>query len=490
MHYIAAFDLGTTAIKGVLLSQEGEIYAEHSFNLHTSIGENNEKEQNPEEWWEGVLTITHEWFSVHEVSPQSIKAITFSGQMEDVILIQEGENTTSAILYSDNRAAIEADEINKKLPGLYELTGNRITSSSPISKLLWLKKNDIGNHDQKIHVVFSAKDYIIYKLTGSIATDYTTAATSGFMNIESRKWESDLLNSLGIESFILPELTSSEQKVGEVSAFGAGETGFCQHTPVLCGAGDAGASTLGAGAISEGDCYMYLGTTGWIAVPSRDHSPKDHGIFTLAHIIPELNISIAPLLNVGNVHRWAMEAFVKSGNYADFEDEVQKSSPGSNHLLFLPYVHGERCPVQDSEAKGAYWGIGPKTRQSDFARAALEGICYSLFQIMQILMKENVGSITLIGGGARSQSWSQLLADITNKTVRVPANSEYLPSIGIGATAFKYLGWVEDYREFVDQYILSSQSKLYVPNEENNEIYKAQYKTFLKLYESMKSIYQ
>lgn len=109
---------------------------------------------------------------------------------------------------------------------------------------------------------------------------------------------------------------------------------------------------------------------------------------------------------------------------------------------------------------------------------------------MQILMKENVGSITLIGGGARSQSWCQLLADITNKTVRVPANSEYLPSIGIGATAFKYLGWVEDYKEFVDQYILSSQSKLYVPNEENNEIYEAQYKTFLKLYESMKSIYQ
>ncbi|KOP71949.1 hypothetical protein LIS82_24635 [Cytobacillus solani] len=490
MHYIAAFDLGTTAIKGVLLSQEGKIFAEHSFNIHTSLGENNEIEQNPEEWWEGVQSITHEWFSVHGVSSQSIKAITFSGQMEDVILIQEGENTTSAILYSDNRANIEAEEINKKLPGLYELTGNRITSSSPISKLLWLKKNSISNSDKRIHVVFSAKDYIIYKLTGSVVTDYTTAATSGFMNIESRKWETQLLSSLGIEQFMLPELTSSEQEVGQVSAFGANETGFCLHTPVLCGAGDAGASTLGAGAISEGDCYMYLGTTGWIAVPSKDHSPKDHGIFTLAHIIQELNISIAPLLNVGNVHRWAVEAFIQSGNYADFEDEVQKSPPGSNHLLFLPYVHGERCPVQDSEAKGAFWGIGPKTKKSDFARAVLEGICFSLFQIMQMLMQKNVGSITLIGGGARSHSWCQLLADLTNKTVRVPANSEYLPSIGIAATAFQSLGWVEDYKEFVDQYIISSQSKLYVPNKRNNEIYKDQYKIYLKLYESMKKIYQ
>ncbi|WP_342433391.1 FGGY family carbohydrate kinase [Neobacillus sp. FSL H8-0543] len=490
MEYIAAFDLGTTAIKGVLLSREGDIYKEHTVNLHTTYGENNEMEQNPEEWWAGIQAITHEWFTVHAIAPEAIKAITFSGQMEDVILIHEGDNTTRAILYSDNRAHEEALRINRELPELNKLIGNAVSPSSPISKLVWLNKHEMEHLSENVHVVFSAKDYIIYKLTDAIVTDYVTGATTGLMNIKTRTWMPDLLKSLQIENFILPSLLPPEVEVGKVSLKGASRTGFHIDTPVLCGAGDAGASTLGAGAISEGDCYMYLGTTGWIAVSSKDSSPKDSGIFTLAHVVPDLNISIAPLLNIGNVHRWAMETFVEADNYAAFEEEVLKSAPGSNHLLFLPYLHGERCPIQDSEAKGAFWGIGPETKKSDLVRAVLEGICFSLFQITQMLVQKEIGMITLIGGGAKSASWCQTLADITNKTVRVPANSEYLPSIGIGSTAFAYLGWIENSTEFIEEYIKSSVSKTYYPTEETKDIYATLYETFVKLYPAMVGVYR
>ena len=489
MDYVAVFDIGTTAIKGVLLSQEGKIALEHSFNIRTMYGEQNEHEQNPEEWWEAVQTIAHEWFTVNDISPKSIKAITFSGQMEDVIVIKEGEKTTRAILYSDNRAITEADIVNEKLSRINKITGNTITSSTPIAKLVWLKNHE--RWDEKVSVVFSAKDYLIYKLTGAVVTDYVTAATTGMMNIEKRKWQTDFLSALGIdEIFQLPELTSPEKQVGTISHSGASQTGFCQNTPVLCGAGDAGASTLGAGAIVEGDCYMYLGTTGWIAVPTKDPSPKDYGIFTLAHIVPDLNIAIAPLLNVGNVQRWVMETFLESDNYAVFEEALQQSPPGANHLFFLPYLHGERCPVHDHEAKGAFWGIGPKTTKADFARATLEGICFSLYQITQMLIPKEMESITLIGGGAKSPSWCQLLADITNVTIRVPHNSEYLPSIGMGATAFKQVGWVENEQEFVDRYIKSDRSEVYRPHEANHELYQKGYETYLKLYPAMATIYQ
>lgn len=487
MSCIAVFDIGTTAIKGLLLDREGKILHERSFPVQTHIGKNNEQEQNPEEWWQGVRGIAAEWFEVHNINPETIQAVTFSGQMEDVILIKGGEKTTKAILYSDHRAGKEAEFVRQQLPDIHHVTGNGVSASTPIAKLVWLKTHELPA--EKVHVVFSAKDYIIYKMTGSIFTDHVTASTTGLMNIETRKWQSVLMSDLGLEeAFRLPELASPGQIAGTVTEDCAKLTGFSPGTPVLCGAGDAGASTLGAGAIREGDCYLYIGTTGWMAVPTMDGSPKQHGIFTLAHAVPDLNIAIAPVLNAGNVHRWAMESLLGVGDFAAFDEEVQKSQPGANGLFFLPYVNGERCPIQDSDAKGAFWGIGPQTSKADFARGVLEGICYSLNQVTQLLAGHE-GTITLIGGGAKSPVWCQLLADITSRPVRVPANSEYLPAIGMGATAFASLGWVDDYQEFVDKYITPAPARTYQPAEENARTYQERYKTYVKLYPAMEKLY-
>ena len=485
LNYVAVFDIGTTAIKGVLLSEKGTIHNEYSVKIHTYYGENQEHEQNPEEWWSGVQTITNEWFEKDDILPEYIKAITFSGQMEDVILIKEGQETTKAILYSDTRASQEAEFVNERLPHLKTVTGNTIRSSTPLAKLIWIKNK--GILEEQVSVVFSSKDYVIYQLTNSIVTDYVTAATTGMMDLQSRQWDKELLPTFELDAlFELPELVPSEHVVGRVTERGATQTGFLKDTPVLCGAGDAGASTMGAGAISEGDCYMYLGTTGWIAVPTRDTNPKEFGIFTLAHIVPQLNIAIAPLLNVGNVHHWAVDTLIGSQDYEKFEAEIDKSPPGANGLFFLPYLHGERCPIQDSEAMGAYWGIGPKTTKADFARASLEGISYSLLQITNMLVQQEKGTITVIGGGAKSQTLCQLIADMTNKEVRVPEKSEYLPSIGMGVTAFKYLGWLKDDQEFGQP----TPDKVYKPNLENTKTYQQNYETYLKLYPAMVPIYR
>ena len=229
LNYVAVFDIGTTAIKGVLLSEEGTIHNEYSVNNSYDYGENQEHEQNPEEWWSGVQTITHEWFEKDDILPEYIKAITFSGQMEDVIFIKEGQETTKAILYSDNRASKEAEFVNEKLPHLKTVTGNTIRSSTPLAKLIWIKNQ--GILEDRVSVVFSSKDYVIYQLTNSIVTDYVTAATTGMMNLQSRQWDKELLPTFELDAlFELPELVPSEQLVGRVTERGATQTGFLKDT--------------------------------------------------------------------------------------------------------------------------------------------------------------------------------------------------------------------------------------------------------------------
>ena len=489
MQCVAAFDLGTTAVKGFLLSEEGKIIAEDTIQLHTFFGENGEIEQDPEEWWKVIRSVSDKWFHEEGHNPANVKAVSFSGQMEDVIILNENKPVPRAILYSDTRAEEEADFIHSLFPDLQGMTGNTIAASTPFAKLLWLNRHEPEFSKSACSVVFSAKDYIVYKMTGFFVSDHVTCATTGLMNLETRQWIPGLLEDAGIRHVRLPGLVAPDAYAGCVTEEASRLSGFAEGTPVLCGSGDAGASTIGAGAIREGDCYLYLGTTGWAAVPTADHSFKGPGIFTLAHVVPGLNIAIAPLLNVGNVHRWAMQSFLDEEDYDRFESIVQQSEPGANELLCLPYLYGERSPVVDHEAKGAFWGISPTTRTSDFLRAVLEGISFSLRQTMELLMDAKAGNITIIGGGAKSRSWCQILADISQRDVRVPENSEFLPSLGAAASAFRYLGWTKDYADFVNRFIMKRQAEWFSPNKEHEALYNEAYKRFVRLYPSLKQVY-
>ncbi|RFU64635.1 hypothetical protein D0469_17915 [Peribacillus saganii] len=489
MELIASFDIGTTAVKAILINNQAEIYGKYSYEINTIHGDNGAVEQSPEDWWEAIKYIANKWWEKEAIDASDIKMITFSGQMEDVIPILESGKKTNAILYSDTRAEAEAESINEEFPDLSIITGNAIAASTPLAKLLWMKKNQKEKYQLTNCFVFSAKDYIIYQLTGTFATDPVTGATTGMMDIKSRDWSNSILESIGIEPKMMPNINEPAEMVGIINREAAAETGFLENTPVLCGCGDAGASTMGAGAIREGDSYLYLGTTGWVAIPLRDDSPKQNGIFTLAHLPQKINISIAPLLNVGNVYRWAARTFIdqdKKNLYQAFEESVQNSTPGSNGLLFLPYLHGERCPVNDSEAKGTFWGVSPATSRSDFSRAVVEGICFSFRQILELQIKEAEGTITLIGGGAKSASWCQCIADILGRPVRIPHESEFLPSLGAASAAFLQQGWVESYEEFVERVIKAIPATVFFPNLGYKEIYDSAYEKYLKLYPSLK----
>ncbi|MBO1001960.1 FGGY-family carbohydrate kinase [Pseudogracilibacillus auburnensis] len=492
MDYVAVFDIGTTAIKGLLVNRAVEPLGEQTIELTTYIEDGN-VEQQPEDWWEAIKKIAATWWQ-SGISPHSIRAITFSGQMEDLITVSKTEKKYRAILYSDTRAGEEAGEVMGKFPDLRNVTGNNMSATTPLAKISWLQKHRKEQYKDAKKFVFCAKDFIIYKLTGVAVTDPVTGATTGMMDLTKRKWHEPIVDGCGVDISKLPNLIDVKEIVGTVSKTASKVSGFSSSTFIINGSGDAGASTLGAGSIQVKDGYFYLGTTGWLAMVEKNDTNENlsEGHFNLAFVQEDQRISVAPLLNVGNVHNWAVHSFCEEteNSYVAFESLIETVAPGSEGVVFLPYLYGERNPIHDPDAKGAYWGVSSSTTKKHLARAALEGVTFSLKQTLEMFEVEDKRTITLIGGGSKSETWCQMMADIMNHPIRVPLNSEYLPSIGIASSAFLALGWMESYEQFIDQHVKTVPSKHYYPNEANVQKYESQYTLFKRLYPALRTMYQ
>lgn len=492
MTYVAVFDIGTTAIKGLLLDKNVAVFNEQTVEL-TTFMEDGKVEQQPLDWWKAVKDIAAIWWK-NGVVPESIEAITFSGQMEDVITISKTGKNYRAILYADTRAGEEAVAITEKIPDLREVTGNNMSATTPIAKINWLQKYEKAMYDDAWKFVFCAKDYVIYELTGEAVTDPVTAATTGIMDLTTRNWHESIVEKCEVDVKKLPNLLAVDEIVGSVSESASKVTGFSMSTMIVNGIGDAGSSTLGAGAIDVKDGYFYMGTTGWLAMVEKHDKGENlsEGHFNLAFVHNDQRISVAPLLNVGNVHNWAVNTYSEDTEekYALFESLIANTTPGSNGVVFLPYLNGERNPIQDSEAKGAYWGINQNSTKNELARAAIEGVTFSLKQTLDLFQVENKRTLTLIGGGSKSKTWCQMMADIMNHPIRVPLNSEFLPSVGIASAAFLALGWTESYEQYIQDYVETVPSKNYYPIAENVKVYEKQYETFKKMYPTMRAIYQ
>jgi len=276
--------------------------------------------------------------------------VALSGQMQDFIPVDcEGNPVRPVILYSDQRAEKQAKEIIRKIgeDTVTGITGNSFNGQMPFAKILWMKHMEPDEYEKTKCVLMSSKDYIIKKLTGKNVTDVTTASTSGIMNIRDCVWMYEWAEKLEVEASLLPELLFSDDAAGYISKHASESTGLCVGIPVLCGAGDGGSTSVGAGAVNEGEIYAYIGTTGWIAASTGSIGIRNQGVFQLAHMPRKTYIAVAPLLNAGNVHKWIASVFnnnstgVKSETYKLIEQQVEKSKPGSEGLLFLPYLNGE-----------------------------------------------------------------------------------------------------------------------------------------------------
>ena len=326
MAYVAVFDIGTTAVKGLLVNEDVQVSGEQTIELTTHMVEDGYVEQKPLDWWNAITSIASTWWE-NSILPESIQAITFSGQMEDVITLSKTGQDYQAILYSDTRAGEEAKTIIEKIPSLRDVTGNNVSATTPLAKINWLQNNRKQQYDDAEKFVFCAKDYIIYQLTGEAVTNPVTAATTGMMDLTKREWHEPLVKECHIDVSKLPQLLPVHRIVGTVSEAASEETGFSTSTKIINGSGDAGASTLGAGAVNVKDGYFYMGTTGWLAMVEKNDTTENlsEGHFNLAFVHDDQRISVAPLLNVGNVHNWAVNSFCgeSENKYQLFESLIK-----------------------------------------------------------------------------------------------------------------------------------------------------------------------
>lgn len=442
---ILAVDVGTTGIKIALVNAHGvALYSQYrAYETHFMSG--NRAEQDPSDWWQAASAVIRNLALTKKEAQQNISAIAVTGQMQNLILTRGGEPIHRAILYTDTRAVEESDAVNKIIgtETLRRVTGNDQDASSLLAKLLWLKTNAPKVLKEADAILLGAHDYIVLKLCGEAVSDVVTASTTGLLNLSERTWARDLLEALGLPNLPFGKLTPGGAVVGQLSARAASLLGLPKGLPVCHGPGDAGATTLGAGAGEPGAVYAYLGASGWIGFTSQQRADPDQGVWTLAHPKDNYFIPIAPILTAGGCLEWLREQFKEGRTYGDYTRLAEQTHP--SELLFLPYLSGERAPFRNPNARGAFLGLTRRTTTNDLYRAVLEGVAYAYRHLLDAIGVGIPSSMVVTGGGTKSQYWMQLFADILNTPIVIPSDPQNVGVRGAALAAWVAQGQYSNY---------------------------------------------
>ncbi|MBX9265493.1 xylulokinase [Chromobacterium violaceum] len=466
--YIATFDIGTTEVKAALADRDGGVHFQRSIALETYGDGNGSVEQDAGDWYDAVQRIASSWWQ-SGVDARRVSAIALSGQMQNFLpLDQDHEPLHRAVLYSDKRPLKEAEEINARhgADNLWSALENPMTAASILPKLVFWRASFPQAFGRLRHVVLGAKDYVVLRLTGRHATDRTNASTTGLYRPKDDAWHAELLADYGFSLDLMPRLLEPGEQVGGVSALAARQTGFVSGTPVLCGLGDAGAATLGVGVLDHEDAYLHLGTTGWLARLTQTDPVGDMPvgtIFRLAGIIAGKTLQVAPVLNAGNILQWALTlvGHRPGEDCAEYFRMAAAEVQGvtvPDGLLFVPYLHAERCPVELPAPRGALLGVTGATTRAQILLAVLEGAALSLRWCAELLGMEKVGLLKVVGGGARSEAWLRMIADNLNVSLLVKPDAHLHPLRGLAALAAVELEWSHSIKDFLREADLREQA--------------------------------
>ncbi len=428
-NYLAALDLGTQSVKTVVMDAQGRLLAVS----HEGYGLNTPKigfaEQDPEEWWRAGAKTIREAVSKAGIAPEEIAGFGFSGQMHGMVALDEqGRPVCPAIIWMDQRSAAEAEEIRAAAGDLLETKLlNRPVPGMMISSLLWLKKNQPAVYD-RIHTVMLPKDYIRFRMTGEIGTDLADGSATGAFSVAEQRWCTELLERIGIRTELFPPARECTQIAGTVSAKGAEETGLAKGTKVVFGSGDAAAQLVGNAVVKEGIISCNIGTASQIAAAvTVPHFDAQMRVQTFCHAVPGRWLFQGGTLNGGSTLSWLRNRVLRDSRpFADLDMEASQVPAGSEGLIFIPYLAGERTPYMDPKAKGVYFGLSMKHEQGHMIRATMEGVIYNLRECLRIMDENGVPKEKIIssGGAAKGKIWKQIQADVLEMPVYTTATEE------------------------------------------------------------------
>lgn len=424
--FLLGADVGSSSCKVVLIDHTGREHASGQKAYDTLYSQPGWAEQDPEEWYRTFCQAVRKSLTVTDIQARQIQAISITGPAHNVVLMGENDQILRPVIHwSDRRSTPQAEWLAEEHGDLiFETTFQTVNPSWTLAQLFWVQQNQ-PEIWSKVKRIFLQKDYVIYRLTGSWQTDSYDAVGTQIYNVKQRSWSKELCEILDLPLSVLPPIGEATQISGFVSKVAADETGLAAGTPVAIGSGDSVVEALGVGVIETGQCIIKLATSGAVNVVTEEPQPSPLTM-TYAHVIPRRWYSISATNSGASSAMWFRKAFafndaIGSG-FSAMEELASASNPGSEGLIFHPYLQGERAPYWDPRMRGDFVGITVSHQQKHFARAVLEGVAFSLRDCLEMvkIIGLPITDITILGGGARSKLWRQILTDILGQIVRYP----------------------------------------------------------------------
>lgn len=442
-------DLGTSAVKCLLVNERGEVAASASRPFDTIRIRSGYSEQDPERWVQETIHCLQAVMASAGIGASSVDGISFSGQMHGLVLLDEQQRLLRhAILWNDTRTSAECREIEAIIgrERLLAIAKNPALEGFTLPKLLWVRKHEPHIYDRAA-VFLLPKDYVRFRLTGTIYSEFSDAAGTLLLDVSRREWSGELCDALDIDRGICPPLLESQTCAGTLLPSLAEATGLAASTKVFAGGADNACGAIGAGVLAAGQTLCSIGTSGVILSPDRRERDVTGKVHYFNHAVPEIDYAMGVTLAAGQSLSWLRKVVAPAESYDSLLAPIERISPGAGGILFTPYLSGERTPYADADIRGSFIGLDVSHTQAHLVRSVVEGITFSLCESLAILRAQgkSVDRIVSIGGGAQNKTWLQIQADIFAAEV-VPLRQEEGPGMGaamlaaVGADWFDTLG--------------------------------------------------
>ena len=481
-------DLGTSAMKLLLMDAEGKIHNTVTKEYPLEFPQPGWSQQNPEDWKKALFEGIPELLNGFDAT--LIKGIGCGGQMHGLVVLDENDNVIRpAILWNDGRTARQVDYLNNKI-GMDKLsawTGNIAFAGFTAPKILWMKENEPENF-ARIAKIMLPKDYINYILTGVHACDYSDASGMLLLDVEHKCWSKEMLDICSIPESQMPKLFESYDCIGTLDPEIADKLGLPGSVKVCAGAGDNAAAAVGTGVVGEGGCNISLGTSGTVFISSKEFPTLDNNaIHNFAHADGGWHL-MGCMLSAASCNKWLLEDILGTSDHGAEQAAIKEEKLGENHVFFLPYLMGERSPINDTNARGTFIGMTMDTTRADMVQAVLEGVAFDIRDSVEVArsLGITIDSSKICGGGAKSALWKRIFANVLNCELEISV-SEQGPGMGGAMLAMVACGEYETVKDCCSK--MCAVASVVKPEPELVAKYEARYRQFKKIYPACKELF-